>query len=467
MEISDRKIIWGLIALQLLVCLPFVNSFPVALDEPFSIFHAQQNLNEFVPILNQGNNSPLYFIVLHFWIKLFGISALGVRSLSIVFSLVTIVYFYKISKLSLSGYVKFLPVLFFIFSRFFHYHSMEARMYMLFTMFFTILIHQALQLANRNDKMQTIGVFVIVNILIFYTHYLAVFVYIAELAFLVLNFKHINLKKMYFPLLITACAIGPGIYLMINRLATDSGQTTWVPTPQLTELYGNIIRFFNNTVTLCLVVLLFIALFYLLKVKLKVYFNQIFRDHYLTSYGVLFFIPYLVMFTFSLFSHSVFLDRYILFTCIPLFLLFAQLVNHFNSIDKKIIVLAFAIPLVFSMRFYPQNNRDIDKIVSIIKANEYNEGQLYISPPWLLHTILYHYDIDTFKSYKKIAGYNGIVSIYNLEEVKDHQNITILCSKDGSITPEQIVDYYSNSSFELQSMEVFNNMYSLFHFRKL
>ena len=75
---SDRKIILGLIILQLAICLPMLNQFPIALDEPFSIFHSQQPIQEFWKIFEQGNNPPLHFLLLHVWIKLYGISAFAV-----------------------------------------------------------------------------------------------------------------------------------------------------------------------------------------------------------------------------------------------------------------------------------------------------------------------------------------------------------------------------------------------------
>ena len=97
-EIKDYKIIIGLITLQLLVTLPFISSAPISIDEPFSIFYAQQDIGEFLPFLNQGNNPPLHFILLHYWINLFGISSFSVRSLSLLFSILTIPVLYNFGK---------------------------------------------------------------------------------------------------------------------------------------------------------------------------------------------------------------------------------------------------------------------------------------------------------------------------------------------------------------------------------
>ena len=83
-EIKDYKLIIGLIALQLLVTLPFISVAAISIDEPFSIFYAQQDLGDLMSVFMDENNPPLHFVLLHYWINLFGISPLAVRSLSLL-----------------------------------------------------------------------------------------------------------------------------------------------------------------------------------------------------------------------------------------------------------------------------------------------------------------------------------------------------------------------------------------------
>ena len=112
---SERKIILGLICLQLLICLPFIDSYPVDLDEPFTIFWSQQDLDEMLTMFRNENNPPLHFFLLHFWIKIFGIGPVAVRSLSLIFSVLTIPVLFKLGKKVKHQNLGFLVCLFFIF----------------------------------------------------------------------------------------------------------------------------------------------------------------------------------------------------------------------------------------------------------------------------------------------------------------------------------------------------------------
>ena len=138
---NNSLVLAGLIIIQLVVCLPFITSFPIALDEPFSIFWAQQDLSEMSTLFKTENNPPLHFVLLHFWIKLFGISAFAVRSLSLVFSLISVAILFKLALKFLSKEISIFVVLLFITSSFNHFHALEARTYSLVVLLFMLILY--------------------------------------------------------------------------------------------------------------------------------------------------------------------------------------------------------------------------------------------------------------------------------------------------------------------------------------
>ena len=95
---KNKWIVMGLMLVHFIVCFLYIDSFPIALDEPFSIFHSQKSLPDLWEVFKNENNPPLHFILLHFWIKWFGTTAMAVRSLSLVFSVLTIPALFKLGK---------------------------------------------------------------------------------------------------------------------------------------------------------------------------------------------------------------------------------------------------------------------------------------------------------------------------------------------------------------------------------
>jgi len=73
---------WDIPVLALLALalrLPWIVANEIALDEPFSIFHAMLSPGQIIDTLNQGNNPPGYELMLHGWMKIVGTSVAGIR----------------------------------------------------------------------------------------------------------------------------------------------------------------------------------------------------------------------------------------------------------------------------------------------------------------------------------------------------------------------------------------------------
>jgi len=465
MQFTDRKIILGLIVLQLLICLPFIQSFPIALDEPFSIFYAQQDLSEFIPKINEGNNSPLHFILLHFWIKCFGISALSVRSLSLLFSILIIPLLFSLGKRVTNRDFGILIVLIFSFSRFHHYHAMEARMYSLFILLFTALIYQLVKVIfDQKNRLLLITTF---NILLFYTHYLSIFVFAAELVLFIVFFKDIRpkLNKVMLNILVTLIGFYPGIKILLSR--TQNMNETWVMKPHWTELYGNVIRFFNSTLTLisCILIVVLLIVFNRGKDMLNV--KQLFKNKFFKMFFILFGAPYFGMFIFSLTVQPVFLDRYLLFVSIPLYIILGMLLWHFLKGTRFYLTLLIIIPMVVSVNYKPATNRDVQEIAKFTKKHVLDETEIYLSPPWIEFQFYYHYNVNLFKDYQSITTNveDNIHSIYSLKDIKLSSDLIFINSLEGYVKSDLEIRSYFNKTHELEDHLILNELYLLYSFK--
>jgi uncharacterized membrane protein len=448
--------------------LPFINQCPIALDEPFSIFYAQQDIIDFLPEINQGNNSPLHFVLLHFWIKIFGISPFSVRSLSLLFSIISIPILYRLSKFGNLSKIGILVCLIYIFSRFNHFHALEARMYGLFILFFLLIIYNINQIIfYQKSRYVTL---VILNVLLLYTHYLSVFVVLTEFIIIIIYSKSFlpHWKKIISSIVITTVFFWPGLMVLMNRTKANDVTNSWVPIPSYTELYGNVIRFFNNTVTFSLVIVGIIIMILVFKTYQSNFLKKFLHDQQFKFYLLLFLIPYLSMFGFSMLVQSVFLDRYILFTSIPLYILLGRVVYLTLASVKPIFLFLLVAPMVISVRFIPQTNRNPELIAQFINDNNKSDSlKVYVSPVWINLAILYHYNREAFQSYNEDLSQSmpNFKGIYNLEEINLESNFILVSSKEGWIDNRMDIESYFQLSHTLVKYDYINGMYHLFKFK--
>jgi len=104
------------------------------LDETFSVWMAHHSVPELLQwTVNLDQHPPLYYLLLHYWIALFGDTAYYVRLLSALFGAATIPVIYLIGKRLSGAVVGLAAALFLAFSLFNIYFAQETRMYTLLT----------------------------------------------------------------------------------------------------------------------------------------------------------------------------------------------------------------------------------------------------------------------------------------------------------------------------------------------
>lgn len=424
--LTDRNIVIGLVLLQVAVCLPFITSFPIALDEPFSIFWAQQDLGDLFLLFENENNPPLHFVLLHFWIKFFGISEIAVRSLSLIFSLITIPIIFNFAKRFVTQPLAVLTVLLFICSRFNHFHALEARVYSLFVLLFVLVLFDLYRFLFENKK--SYFQLALWNVLLLYSHYLGGFVIIVEIIVILLFYRQLTMKKgiqltMSFGL--SALLYIPGLILFLKRFGTFSDKGTWVPEAQYSEIYGNIIRFFNNTFTFFVIAGLIFLFLIIFRKNIMERFRRIFTEPKYLFIFCFFVFAYFGMFIFSKIIQPVFLDRYLLFTTIPLFLFLVIILGELLPKDKQQWGLIIIIPMLISTKWIPDNNRNPDEEAKYVREIISDKSLIAICPPFYDLTFIYHYNQKLFSDYKNFderKNEKNIQSIYSFEDIENWDN---------------------------------------------
>ncbi len=468
---KETKVIVLLILIQLVICAFAINEFPISLDEPFSIFHAQFPLNDMLPELAKGNNSPLHFILLHYWIKIFGISAIAVRSLSVLISVFTITILYRFLRKLWKPEYAILPVILFMFSRLNHLVAMEARMYGLFTLFF-VLILSDLYAFIINDKKVFIrlGIW---NALLLYTHYLGGVVIVMECITLVFFVSYLNkekLKQIVYAFLIGIILFIPGIQLFISRASEFSNSGTWVPETRVIDLWTNLVKLLNNQFTLITIVIIIISALFIARKMKSV--GIVADKEVVLFFSIWFLGSYFIMFLISIIIQPLFFIKYLQFLSIPLFVLCFALVFQFDFKGKlNYYAYLLVLPFLLSFKLIPDVNRQTDELIDYIKANKDDQTVVYFCPPHYDLTVAYHYDRKLFerKDQLTIALENEqIYSVYNAEDLKitsEYSQIAFIDFESNFLYPNNGILARLDSTCTFIQSKAFNGNFNVYYYK--
>ena len=168
-----------------------LGSESIWLDEAASLQYAEENvLKLFSGEIHDPGNPSLYYLLLHFWIQLFGVGEVGLRSLSAVFGILGIPLIYMLGRKLFDAETGLMAAFLLSVSSFHIYFSQEARMYslaMFLTLFSALLFYRGL---TESENIFWVG-YVASSILSLYTHFMTVFILLSQAVFFIFFYwKH-------------------------------------------------------------------------------------------------------------------------------------------------------------------------------------------------------------------------------------------------------------------------------------
>lgn len=307
-----------LLALAILLRSLFIGKTDLGRDEAFSLYMAQLSIPDIVKILCQGDNPPLWELLLHGWIKLFGISEVAIRILSLLFSALTVIPVYFIGEKYFHRYAGIAASLCYCCSTFSIFLAHDCRVYSLIG-FLAACSAWLFVSSIKEAKTFKFVLLTVVNVLLMYGHYLSVWVIVMEFI-IVMAVKPIR-QRIWKPYLLHAFALillfAPMFPVLYTRFVSSGLQGTWIEkSTGLNNLYDMIWRMCN--VPFVTVTALGIMAAALVAWVIRVIHKQ-------NSFGttgiltLLWLVPLLVSFVLSFFTGFL-LDRYFYFL-FPLFYL--------------------------------------------------------------------------------------------------------------------------------------------------
>ena len=231
-EKKTSRVLLGIIIL-LSLCLRFydLGGESYWYDEIIMVHAAQGDLSSIL----HGGRPPVYVVLAHFWIELFGTSEEATRSLSALAGVLSIPVIYLIGKRLFSRNVGMISAFFMAVSQFQIYYSQDFRYYSLFVLM-TLLSYYFLLIVLKNRNIINLTLYVLTSVLLFYTHAFGVFIIAAQNLYFLLRWKRYRNSAMHWMIsqAIILFAILPKILASLGKVVEgEAGPMNWLPEPSV------------------------------------------------------------------------------------------------------------------------------------------------------------------------------------------------------------------------------------------
>jgi mannosyltransferase len=316
-----------------------MNQFTASLwgDEAWAATLAINPVLEIIKIVARDTSPPLYYLSLHFWMKIFGTSEIAIRSLSFIFFLATAGFVFSIGRYLWDKKTGFLAALLVFTNPFLFTYAFEGRMYALLLLTSTASVYFFLK--KRHWP------FIFATTAALYTHHFSLFVIFWEAIWrLKENWGKTprQILKDFSDFLIIGLFYLPWVYPLYYQASLVAGGF-WLGKPTLKTFFQTIQKFLvgsekNNFEEIALISFLAILFFRNWKEKLNISFFLL---------GWLF-TPLVLTFTISQFFQPIFFDRYMLMTIPAACLILASQRRKISNLFLGVVIAC----LIFNNYYY-------------------------------------------------------------------------------------------------------------------
>lgn len=182
---KDYAVLFGGIAAYVAIAMATITKFSIWFDEAFGSFLIRFNFADLTRYTANDVHPPLYYWLLKIWASLFGNTELGIRSMSVFFAVVTIIFVFLLVMKLFGRRAAYVSLLLLVLSPMFIRYGQEARMYTLLTAIVAAATYVLLYAAETKKRWAwvTYGVLIALGML---TQYFAALAWLAHLAWYVL-----------------------------------------------------------------------------------------------------------------------------------------------------------------------------------------------------------------------------------------------------------------------------------------
>jgi mannosyltransferase len=439
------------------------------LDEVLSIKYAHLNLSQI--FLLQKETPPLYYLVLHWWIRLFGISEFSVRFPSVIFGCLSVFMIYKLGSQLFDRNTGTLSSLLLAFSVFHIHYSQEARTYSLSVLLTLLSMYFFIRLLKEVSLRNLMG-YILSSILLMYSHVYGLFIIIAQnIYFMSLSSfskedRKLTVKRWFSVQFLLILLFVPWVRIFVYKVVEVQGNY-WIPIPHIDTIISSF-RTYSSESTLLLVLFLVLVLFSLWQIRKLNKYHIYFLLIWLIT-------PIVLPFIISQLSQPIYDVRYTIVASSAFYLLIARGIDNMHAKYVKLIVVSTVILLsMVSVRNYYAEitNEPWREVAEYIDANAHNGDVVLFNAPYYVQPFNYYSRSGLIV--KKRFPEKGVrvdeKNIYQLlEAVKHYERIWLILLNSGDkddLIVKTLSKFYNPSRLTVYYYRSQQNHIKVYFFRQ-
>jgi mannosyltransferase len=412
------------------------------LDEATSIKFANLNLFKIVEETSQNDtHPPLYYIVLHYWINLFGDSEFSTRFPSVIFGFLAIFMIYKIGSLIFDKEAGILSSLILALSVFHIHYSQEVRMYSLMTLLTLLSMYFFIRLLKERSFIVSVC-YLLSSILLIYTHSYGLFIIIAQNIYILTLFLlsedvyRLSFKRWIFMQFILVGLFTPWMIILIKQiLRVESGlQLTWVQVPSIRSIKSTIFTYSGSALLfLCFLILSPFSMITYEKIRGSIDWKNLFKsiETYKWNIGLLnanriylllvwLLTPIILPFIVSQVSAPIYSSRFTIGASLPFYLLVARGIENIDYKYLKLSIISIIIvgSLVNAWEYYTEVHKEQWRDVAGYIGTNTERGDLLLFNPGFIQRPFDYYSKRTDIHKKAFPEKTRDVDKENIKQLK-------------------------------------------------
>ena len=480
---KSRLLLLAILFMGLFLRVYDLGSESLWLDEGCSINCA--NLSLYQIFFLQDTNPPLYYIVLHWWVSLFGDSEFSVRFPSVIFGFIAILMIYKIGNQIFDRNVGMLSSLLLGLSVFHIQYSQEARTYSLSVLLTLLSMYFFIRLLNRRSYVFLMG-YILFSILLMYSHVYGLFIIISQNIYVFVLFLlskeayKLNTKRWISIQIILIILFVPHIIILVKQIFNANILLSWIPKPYIKTIIASFSTYSGSE--LLLLLFLILSSFSIVSIErisgnfdwrniFKSFESYCWKIRLLNTNKVFLLLlwlitPIILPFIISRVSTPIYHTRYTIVASLPFYLLVSKGISnishkYFRSI---IIILIITFSFVYIWGYYTEVNKEQWRdVANYIDSNAQKDDLILFNPSYCIYDGFNYYSkrVDlTKKQFPEKTDYVDRENIGELEPlVRGYNRVWVILShskdKKGLIKTTLIKTYNLSYNKKYKGIRVY------------